>query len=431
MKNHRGHIVILVENLPVPFDRRVWMESLTLTQAGYKVSVISPCPPDETDRPDRNIEGVSVYRYPMPAPTQSKFSFVREFAYCLWQTGLKLRQVWRDVPFDVIQTCNPPDTFWVLALPYKRLGVKFVFDHHDLCPELYESKFGRRDALWKALMWLERRQFATADHVIATNESYRRVAIERGGKTPQQVTVVRSGPLLSRFKPVPADPALKRGRKHLGVYLGVMGPQDGVDAAVRAVKHAVDGGLRDTAFAFIGAGDCYDEVVSLAESLGLADLIEFPGRVSDLTLRTYLSTADFGIAPDPRNPLNDKSTMNKIVEYMAMGLPIVSFDLEETRQSAGEAAIYIADDDEAAMGRAIIDLVNDPRRREYMAQVGFSRMRGGLSWSSSAESLVRVYDRLLHQKRVEESIEPLLERLGAEDDAAAVALAAEPATSAV
>jgi glycosyltransferase involved in cell wall biosynthesis len=391
----KGHILILVENLPVPFDRRVWMESLALTDAGYKVSVISPCPPDELNEPDKVIEGIHVYRYKMPAPTDSKFSFLQEFYYCYQQTKKLTKRIWQEDRFDVIHSCNPPDTFWKIAKPYKKHGVKFVFDDHDLCPELYISKFNRKDIFLKGLYWLEKKQFETADAVIATNESYKEVAINRGGKRPEDVTVVRSGPLLSRFQRVPPDDSLKNGREHLAVYLGVMGPQDGVDYALRAIRHAVDAGLTNTCFAFIGGGDSYNDLVALNKELNLEEYVSFTGRISDEELKRYLSTAELGIAPDPKSPLNEVSTMNKIVEYMAMNLPIVSFDLKESRYSAGDAAVYIENDDERAMGLAIKELIEDPDRRRKMGEIGRQRVETLLAWDYSKKVLVEFYDKLL------------------------------------
>lgn len=399
MRGRKGHILILVENLPVPFDRRVWMEAMALTESGYKVSVISPCPLEETQTPNRVIEGVHVFRYPMPDTTSSKFSFIKEFAYCLWHTRRLTARIWGQDPFDVIQSCNPPDTFWMIGMLYKRLGVRYVFDHHDLCPELYETKFKRRDILYRALQNLERWQFRIADAVISTNESYRKIAIERGKKNPRDVTVVRSGPDLTRFRRVRSDPAMKRGCRYLGVYLGVMGPQDGVDYGLRAVRHALNAGLHNTTFAFIGNGDSFHDMVSLSRRLGLEDHVQFTGRVTDFVLQTYLSTADFGIAPDPKSPLNNLSTMNKIIEYMAMGLPIVSFNLKESRISAGDAAIYVENNDPEEMGRAIIDLVSDEPRRIEMSQLGQNRVANGLSWGHSRRILVNLYDRLLGVSR--------------------------------
>ena len=401
MHNRKGHILILVENLPVPFDRRVWMESTTLTAAGYKVSVISPCPPEERDEPDRVIDGVHVYRYPMPKETRGKLSFFREFSYCLQQTARLAKRIWKEDRFDVIQSCNPPDTFWLIARQYKKHGVKFVFDHHDLCPELYESKYRRQDMLWKGLCWFERQQFRTADAVIATNESYREVALTRGGKSEDDVVIVRSGPRLDRFTRVPAEPELKRGRRHLGVYLGVMAVQDGVDYALRAIRHAIDMGLRETAFTFVGKGDAFEDLQRLAQELNLLQdgTVVFTGRLPDADLCRHLSTADFGIAPDPKDPLNDLCTMNKIVEYMAIGLPIVSFDLKESRFSAQEAAVYVPDNDERGMGRAMLELVNDPQKRAFMSSYGRQRVANALSWEHSRDVLIRFYDRLLGVSR--------------------------------
>lgn len=405
----RGHIVILVENLPVPFDRRVWMESLALTEAGYKVSVISPMAPDDPVA-DRVIDGVHVYRYDPPSETQSKLGFVREFAYCYWQTRKLLARIWREDSFDVIQTCNPPDTFWPIARRYKKHGVKYVFDHHDLCPELYESKYGRRDMFYRGLVWLERKQFQTADAVIATNESYRRIAMERGGKSSDDVVVVRSGPRLDRFVRVAPNFALRRGRKHLCVYLGVMGAQDGVDYALRAIRSAISVGLTDTSYAFIGNGDEFSRLVRMSEELKLEDYVEFTGRISDEDLCRYLSTADIALAPDPKNPLNDVSSMNKIVEYMAMQLPIISFDLIESRYTAGEAAIYIQDDDVDAMGAAMTSLIRDPQRRQRMGTIGRQRVEQYLAWDHSRLALVRLYNALVSQDTRRPLAESVLQR---------------------
>ncbi|QDV27317.1 glycosyltransferase family 4 protein [Aureliella helgolandensis] len=396
------HIVILVENLPVPFDRRVWMESLALTNAGYRISVVSPMAPDD-EVANREIDGIHVYRYPPPALTRGKLSFIREFAYCYWQTRKLLAKIWQESKFDVIHSCNPPDTFWHIAKSYKTRGVKFVFDHHDLCPELYESKFDRKDFLYRALLWLEKKQFQTADGVIATNESYKRIAVARGGKEESDVAVVRSGPLLSRFERGLPVPELRRGREKLVVYLGVMGAQDGVDYALRAVRYAIDDGLKDTSFTFIGSGDEFDNLIRLTESLDLAGVVHFTGRISDSDLKQYMSTADLGIAPDPKNPLNDVSSMNKIVEYMAMELPLVSFDLVESRCTAGEAAVYVSGDSEQGMADAMRMLLSDPAKRQEMGRIGRARVEEMLAWDYSRQVLVDFYDKLLGRLPVSNS----------------------------
>jgi len=373
------------------------MESLALRDAGYTVSVISPCPPDELDDPHKVIEGIHVYRYKMPPPTKSKISFLYEFAYCWIQTFLLSQKVLDEVGFDVIQACNPPDTFWLIGQYYKRLGKKFVFDHHDLCPELYLSKFNREDAMLRAQFWLERKTFDTADMVICTNESYRDVATSRGGKRPEDTVVVRSGPMLSRFQRTDPDESLKHGRKHLVVYLGVMGPQDGVDYAVRAVDEIVHKlGYQDAFFSFIGAGDSWEELQQLAHDLRLAEHVEFTGRISDEDLRRYLSTAALGLAPDPMNPLNDVSTMNKIVEYMAMNVSLVSFDLKEARYSAGDAAVYVPPNDVSLFAAAIIALLEDEPRRAEMGRIGRQRVEDSLAWDHSRKMLVAAYDGLMN-----------------------------------
>lgn len=396
MADRKGHIVILVQNLPVPMDRRVWLEANSLTNAGYKVSVISPCPPED-DVPDKVIDGIHVYRFPMYEEKQSKLYYIQEFMYCLREVGKRVKRIWEEDPFDVIHSCNPPDTFWRIARKYKKHGVKFVFDHHDLCPELYESKFGRRDIMWRGLRWFEKKQFQTADAVISTNESFKEIAIRRGGKRDEDVVVVRSGPKLDLFQRVDAVPELKRGRKFMGVYLGVMGSHDGIDYALRAIRHSIDLGLKDTCFTFLGRGEALEELKRQAHDLGLIkeELVHFTGWCAGLELQQYLSSADFGIAPDPKDPLNNLCTMNKVIEYMAMGLPVVSFDLKESRFSAGEAATFITDNDERAMGQAFIDLLADPQRRTRMSEIGVQRIKNGLSWDESEKVLIEFYDQLL------------------------------------
>ncbi|MFQ3611828.1 MAG: glycosyltransferase family 4 protein [Fimbriimonadales bacterium] len=374
-------------------DRRVWQESQALTEAGYEVSVISPRPPEEPEYME--LQGVHLYRYPLPPPTKSVFSFFREFTYCWFQTWRLARRVYKERGFDVIHTCNPPDTFWVIGRWYKRKGVKFVFDQHDLCPELFESRFQRKGILYKGLLWLEQQTYRTADGVIAPNESYRRVAIERGGIAPDRITIVRSGPLASRFQRVAPEPDLKQGKPYMGVYLGVMGAQDGVDYLLRAIHHVVHELKRtDILFVLIGGGDMYPDLVQLSKDLQIESQVHFTGRIPDEDLLRYFSTADIALAPDPINPLNDVSTMNKVIEYMAIGLPIVSFDLRESRYSAQEAAVYVSNNDEQAFGKAIVDLIDDPEKRAFMSEFGRKRFLECLSWEHSREKLVEFYDNL-------------------------------------
>lgn len=375
-------------------DRRVWQESLALTEAGYEVSVISPRPHEEPEYME--IQGVYLYRYPMPPPTKSMFSFFYEFIYCWLQTWRLTRRVWRERGIDVIHTCNPPDTFWTIGRWYKRKGVKFVFDQHDLCPELYESRFGRRGLLYRGLLWLEKQTYRTADGVIVPNESYRRVAMERGGVAPEKIAIVRSGPIASQFQRVEPDPSLKCGHRYMGVYLGVMGAQDGVDYLLRAIHHVLyTFEHTDTLFVLIGGGDMYPDLVQMSQDLKLTEHVKFTGRIPDEELLRYFSTADIALAPDPFNSLNDVSTMNKVIEYMAVGLPIVSFDLKESRYSAQESAIYVANNDERAFAQAILDLLNDPERRKCMGEFGQKRFRECLSWEHSKQKLVEFYNQIL------------------------------------
>lgn len=392
-----GRVLIIVENLSVPFDRRVWQESKALTEAGHEVHVICPMGSTRDREPFEVLEGVAIHRYPLEPADAGQLGYVKEYSTALIHTARIARRLAREAPFDVIQACNPPDILLLPVLPLKRSGTRFIFDHHDLVPELYLSRFRRTAALMHRLtVGLERLTFGLADGVISTNESYRRVAIERGRVRPDRVHVVRSAPDLGRFRPQPPDPSLKRGREHLLCYLGVMGPQDGIDYALRAIAHLVgELGRTDVSAAFIGSGDCRDQMIALAGDLGLADIVEFPGRISDEDVCRYLSTADVCMAPDPKNPLNDVSTMNKIMEYMAMSRPLVSFDLVEARVSAGESAVYATPNDEAEFARLIHELLDDPERRDRMGAAGRRRVEAGLSWATSRRNLIKAYDQFL------------------------------------
>lgn len=391
------HVLILVENLSVPFDRRVWQESRALVDAGYLVSVICPKGNKQDTEPEAMIDGVHIMRYPLRAADRGPAGYLREYGLALWHTtrlALRLRRAGR---IDVVHACNPPDLLFLVALVLRMVGgTRFVFDQHDLVPELFESRFatGGRGLYWLTRMF-ERLTFAFADGVISTNESYRKVAIQRGGVAGERVQVVRSAPDLSRFTPLAPDPELFCGKKHLVAYLGVMGPQDGVDYALRALSHLhTELGRNDVHAIFMGSGDAFDDMVSLSKELALEDMVEFTGRVTDEFVRRCLSTADVCLAPDPINPLNMVSTMNKVVEYMAMSRPLVSFDLVETRVSAADAAIYVPANDEAAFAVALSDLLNDPERRARMGAFGRARVEGELSWNTSRRNLIGFYDDL-------------------------------------
>ncbi|MFF2378843.1 glycosyltransferase family 4 protein [Streptomyces sp. NPDC058108] len=382
--------LILVENLSVPFDRRVWQECTTLRDAGWTVHVICPQGSKRDTEPEAEIDGVRIHRYPLRAATGGPAGYLREYGTALWHTLRLARKVG---PVDVVHACNPPDLLFLPALWLKRRGARFVFDQHDLVPELYLSRFGRgEDLLYRAVCALERRTYRAADVVLATNESYRDVAVRRGHRRPEDVFVVRSAPDTDRFRPVPPEPELKRGRPHLLCYLGVMGPQDGVDYALRSLAKLRDEvGRTDWHAVFVGAGDTFDAMVDLSRRLGLAEQVEFTGRIPDADLVRYLSTADVCLSPDPHNPLNDVSTMNKVLEYMVMGRPIVSFDLREARVSAGDAALYAPANDESEFAKLVAVLLDDPEQRARMGKLGRERVGGPLSWRNSQRSLLAAY----------------------------------------
>jgi glycosyltransferase involved in cell wall biosynthesis len=388
-----GRILIIVQNLSVPFDRRVWLEACSLRDAGFQVSVV--CPMGTGDSSREVLDGIVIRRYPPPPDTKGLATYLYEFAYCWLRTAGLVLRAHRAEGFDVIQACNPPDTFWALALPFKLFGKRFVFDQHDLCPEVYQSRFpnGSR-ALLGGLRLLERATYAAADHVISTNESYRATAMRRGNVASEDITVVRTGPDPERLRRGQPNPAWRKGRTHLCAYLGVMGPQDGVDLALRAVAEFARDGRDDTQFVFMGKGDSTDELMELATQLGIAEIVTFTGRVPDEVVSEVLSTADLGLSPDPLNPLNDVSTMNKTMEYMAFELPVVAFDLKETRVSASDAAVYVEPNDVAKYARAIAELLGDPDRRRSMGERGRQRVVDVLAWRHQASRYVGAYARL-------------------------------------
>lgn len=396
----KHRILIIVQNLPVPFDRRVWLECQALTSAGYRVAVV--CPKGKGDPEYQVIDRVEIYKYKPYAPGGSKVSFVAEYAYSFvataWHT-LKARV--KGGRFAVIQACNPPDIFWPLALAFRLERTKFVFDHHDLCPELFLSRFeGGPKLPYMGLLWLERRTHRTANHVISTNDSYRQIAIERSGKSPEDVTAVRTGPDPDKLKRSNAIPELKRGRKYLATYIGVMGPQDGVDIVVRAADVIVrEMGRDDIAFTIIGSGDCFEELVALRDELKLSGHVEFTGRAPDELVTQIMSTADVGLSPDPKNPLNDVSTMNKTMEYMAFNLPVVAFDLRETRVSAGEAAVYARPNDVHDYAKAIVDLLDDEAARTQLGKIGRARVEDELAWKHQERAYLGVYQRVTAKKK--------------------------------
>ncbi|MBS0504300.1 MAG: glycosyltransferase family 4 protein [Proteobacteria bacterium] len=393
-----ARVLIVVENLPVPFDRRVWLEARTLKAAGAKVSIICPTGKGYEARRE-TLEGIDIYRHPLPADASSAFGYLLEYGAALfWETVLAWRVFFKG-GIDVIHGCNPPDLIFLVALPFRLFGVRYLFDHHDINPELYEAKFERRGFFWKLMVLFERLTFRTSKVSIATNESYRQIAIERGGKNPDDVFVVRSGPDLSKVKPVAPVKSWKNGRRFLVGYVGVMGEQEGIDLLLEAVREIVHmRGRTDVQFGLVGGGSALEDMKALAKTLDVAGYVTFTGRAPDQTLFEILSTSDVCVNPDRVNPMNDKSTMNKIMEYMAMGKPIVQFEVVEGRVSAGEASLYAKPNDPVDLADKILSLLDDPATAARMAAFGNERVHRELSWQTQIEPLLSAYERVLGKK---------------------------------
>jgi glycosyltransferase involved in cell wall biosynthesis len=378
----------------VPFDRRVWSEATTLVEAGFEVSVISPALKDY-ETAFEIIEGVHVHRHPLRQSDDTAPGYLAEYAGALyWQFRLAFR-VRRTRGFDVIHACNPPDLMFIVAAFFKLFfGTRFVFDHHDLSPELYEAKFERRDLFWRILKVFERLTFAFADVSIATNESYREIAIKRGGMREEDVFVVRSGPDLEKLEIRAPKPELKKGAETLIGYVGVIGRQEGLDLLIAAAKRVIaECGEGKVHFAIVGGGPKLDAMKTLAQEQGVASHFTFYGRASDDVLLDVLNTADICVNPDRATAMNDKSTMNKIMEYMALGKPIVQFDLHEGRESAGGASLYARRDDVEDFARKIRQLIAQKEKRRRMGAVGRERVASRLSWEHSVPNLLAAYER--------------------------------------
>jgi glycosyltransferase involved in cell wall biosynthesis len=399
----RRRVLIIVENLPVPFDRRVWSEASTLSRHGYEVSVICPKGPGATASFEI-IEGIAVYRHWLPREGRGVLGYLAEYSVALfWEFVLSLK-ILTTCGFDVVHACNPPDLIFIVGAFHKFLfGKSFIFDQHDINPELYEAKFGYRGLLWRVMVLLERITFALSDVSIATNQSYRTIAIERGRMNPDRVFVVRSAPNLSRVRSLLPDPAWKKGRKFLVGYVGVIGKQEGIDLLLESIKYIRRKRNRDDVqFVIVGSGPELEEVKKLAMAFELDGLVTFTGRVDDATLFTILSTADVCVNPDRPSSMNDKSTMNKIMEYMALGKPIVQFDLTEGRVSAGEASLYVQNADTAEFGDRILELVDDPVRRDAMGAFGQKRIYDELAWHHEATKLLSAYEKVFKLREVVE-----------------------------
>lgn len=388
-------VLIVVENLPVPLDRRVWLEATTLVGNGYEVSVI--CPTGRGwDAPHEVIEGVHIYRYPAPTEAHAgAIAYAREYLHFLWHMFRLARRVRRERGFDVIHGCNPPDLVFLLALRYRLSGVRYLFDHHDVCPELFEAKFGKKGLLYRVMLLWERLTFACASVSIATNESFRQIAIRRGKMDPADVFVVRSAPQVEKFQIRPPVPELKKGASTLMGYVGVIGQQEGMDLLVAAADHLINQiGHRDVHFAIVGFGPHLEEVKRDVRAHGLESHFTFTGPLYGEDLLAVLNTADIGVSPDPKNAMNDISTMNKVMEYMTLEKPLVQFDLTEGRTSADAAALYARANDPVDFARKLAELIENPELRREMGRIGRERVMGWLSWDHSQPKLLAAYDRI-------------------------------------
>ncbi|WMJ09610.1 glycosyltransferase family 4 protein [Nitrosomonas sp. sh817] len=392
-------VLIIVENLPSPFDRRVWQEATTLHSSGYAVSII--CPTGKGyEKEYEMIDNIHIYRYHLPFEAEGAKGYLIEYSLALFHTFRLSWKVYFKHGFDVIHACNPPDLLFLVGGFFKVLmRKKFIFDHHDINPELYEAKFGRRDLFYRLLVLFERWTFKTADVSIATNESYKRIAIERGGMDPDKVFVVRSGPKLDRLRIIPPKEELKCGRKYLIGYVGVMGAQEGIDLLLQAARYLVkDLGRTDVHFGLVGGGTSLVEMKQMAIDLGITDFVTFTGRVPDQELLEMLNTADICVNPDVANEMNDKSTMNKIMEYMALGKPIVQFDLTEGKVSAQRASLYANKNDPVDMAKKILQLLDDVELRKQMGEFGRNRVKNELEWRYEAPKLLSAYDTVFADK---------------------------------
>ncbi len=389
----KPRVLIIVENLTLPLDRRVWQEAVTLRDAGYTVSVICPRGGKFTAAYEQ-LEGIHIFRHPLPIEADGALGYAVEYSMALFWEFLLSWRVHFKVGFDVIQACNPPDLMFLVAGFWKALfGKPFVFDHHDINPELYEAKFGRRGRMHKLLLALERATFRTADVTLATNESYREIALGRGGMTPERVFIVRSIPDLTTFKRTEPTPELRNGRKHVVGYLGIMGAQDGVDNLIRAMDELVNRrGRQDVQSVLVGRGTEVPRLERMIAELRLQDYVTLTGYLPTDKFLSAISTFDIGIVPDPKNPFNDKCSMNKVFEYMTLGIPVVGFDLTETVRSAGDAALYAGNNDPDELATHIETLCDDAALRRRLGEEGQRRARTLLRWEGERQRLLAAYD---------------------------------------
>lgn len=387
------HILIIVENLPVPFDQRVWLEAMTLKEQGAQVSIICPQMYEYVSSFEQ-INGIDIYRHPLPSEGTTVFGYFIEYTIAIfWEIILSFRIFFKN-RFHVIHACNPPDLIFVVALLFKPLGVKFVFDHHDINPELYEAKFEKKGIFYQLLLLLERLTFSLADFSIATNESFKKIAVVRGKMKQEKVVIIRNGPNLKRLIPGDGQISYKKGRKYLVGYIGVIGKQDGLDILMEVISY-LKGKNIDIHFAIIGNGTELDKIKHMAKTLLIQDRIDFHGRISDnKIINDILNACDLCVNPDKPVQYNDLITTNKVMEYMALKKAIVQFDVMEGKYSAGQASLYALPNDIADFGSKIIYLLDNPEKRRAMGEFGYRRIVDNLSWEHEKLKLINLYKRI-------------------------------------
>ena len=392
-------ILMIVENLTVPIDRRVWQEATTLRDSGYTVSIICPKGAQYTKSYEL-LDGIHVFRHPLPIEADGALGYALEYSWALvWEFVLSIR-VYFKVGFDCVQACNPPDLIFIIGAFWKYLfGKPFLFDHHDINPELYEAKFGKRGAFHRLLLKLERWTFNTADASIATNETFKSIAVDRGGMDPDKVFVVRSIPDLSRFKRIDPEARLRNGRRNVIGYVGIMGAQDGVDLLVAGMADLVNAqGRRDTQCVIVGSGTELDRLKGMVAAHGLEDYVTFTGFLSGKPLLQAFSTFDIGVIPDPKNGYNDKISMNKVFEYMSLGIPFVQFDLDEGMMVAGEAALVARNNSPQELAGQMARLLDDEALRARLSHTGKARAKALLRWETERAQLLAAYEFLLKDR---------------------------------
>ena len=388
----RKKVLIIVENLALPFDRRVWMEATTLQKAGYEVFAICP-QGNGYDSDHEVIEDIHIYRHPLPPEQSSVIGYLKEYSWAVyWQLKLA-KKIWQERKFDIVHLCNPPDLLFLTAAWYKAFhGVKVIFDHHDLSPEMYIAKYKRKDVFFHGLQMAEKLTYLTADIAISTNESHKKVAMTRGGKKEEDIFVVRSAPDLTRFHPVTPNAQYRQGRKNLVGYMGVMGEPEGIDYLLRMIKYIIREKKRtDIHFMLIGSGPAIESLKDLSQELGITDFVEFTGFKNGEELLARLSSCDVCVEPSPLSEYNQNCSMNKILEYMALGKPIVQFDLREGRYSAQEASLYARPNDEREFAHKILALLDSEQQRAEIGAAGQRRMKEILEWRHQSPILLDAY----------------------------------------